>query len=161
MKSTKEREWEQNKEDLFKLDEGIAKELFSKNSKAWTKAFQGLHSVSDIVDNNLCEAFNFCIMESRFKSIITMLEEIRIEGTKSGRPKKNRRKAKNEPKKMKSGQLSRASLIMRYRKCGVRELEIHKRTTSCIQPNTTGSQVSRKPVSGPASRAIPTSEKFW
>ncbi|MBA0664661.1 hypothetical protein Goklo_004629 [Gossypium klotzschianum] len=78
MKSTTEREWEQNKEDLFKLDEGVAKELLSKNSKAWTKAFQGLHSVSDIVDNNLCEAFNFSNMESRFKSIITMLEEIRF-----------------------------------------------------------------------------------
>ncbi|MBA0725233.1 hypothetical protein Golax_021835, partial [Gossypium laxum] len=40
MKSTTEREWEQNKEDLFKLDEGVANELFSKNSKVWTKAFQ-------------------------------------------------------------------------------------------------------------------------
>ncbi|MBA0755881.1 hypothetical protein Gogos_019921 [Gossypium gossypioides] len=35
-------------------------------------------SVSDIVDNNLCEAFNSSIAESRFKSIITMLEEIRV-----------------------------------------------------------------------------------
>ncbi|MBA0789216.1 hypothetical protein Gotri_026473 [Gossypium trilobum] len=33
------REWKQIKEDLYKLDEGVAKELFSKNSKAWTKAF--------------------------------------------------------------------------------------------------------------------------
>ncbi|MBA0632210.1 hypothetical protein Godav_001000, partial [Gossypium davidsonii] len=40
VKSTTEREWEQNKEDLYKLDEGVAKELFSKNSKAWTKAFK-------------------------------------------------------------------------------------------------------------------------
>ncbi|MBA0618603.1 hypothetical protein Godav_027922, partial [Gossypium davidsonii] len=38
MKSTTEREWKQNKEDLYKLDEGVAKDLFSKISKAWTKA---------------------------------------------------------------------------------------------------------------------------
>ncbi|MBA0618602.1 hypothetical protein Godav_027922 [Gossypium davidsonii] len=43
MKSTTEREWKQNKEDLYKLDEGVAKDLFSKISKAWTKAFQRLH----------------------------------------------------------------------------------------------------------------------
>ncbi|MBA0703272.1 hypothetical protein Goari_022157, partial [Gossypium aridum] len=29
-----------NKEGLYKLDEGVAKDLFSKISKAWTKAFQ-------------------------------------------------------------------------------------------------------------------------
>ncbi|MBA0853521.1 hypothetical protein Goshw_018609 [Gossypium schwendimanii] len=39
VKSTTEREWKQIKEDLYKLDEGVAKALFSKNSKAWTKAF--------------------------------------------------------------------------------------------------------------------------
>ncbi|KAH1107109.1 hypothetical protein J1N35_010877 [Gossypium stocksii] len=78
VKSTIEQEWEQNKENMYKLDEAVAKELFSKNSKAWTKAFQGLHSVLDIVDNNICEAFNTSIVESRFKSIITMLEEIRV-----------------------------------------------------------------------------------
>ncbi|KAK5812366.1 hypothetical protein PVK06_027795 [Gossypium arboreum] len=66
------------KKDLYKLDEGVAKELFFKNSKAWTKTFQGLHSVSDIIDNNICEAFNSSIMESIFNSIITMLEEIRV-----------------------------------------------------------------------------------
>ncbi|PPE02099.1 hypothetical protein GOBAR_DD00872 [Gossypium barbadense] len=61
----------------YKIDEGVINELFFKNMKVWTNAFQGLHSMSDIVDNNLCKAFNSSIMESRFKSIIiTMLEEI-------------------------------------------------------------------------------------
>ncbi|MBA0716106.1 hypothetical protein Golax_014972 [Gossypium laxum] len=32
----------------------------------------------NIIDNNLYEAFNSSIVESRFKSIITMLEEIRV-----------------------------------------------------------------------------------
>ncbi|MBA0590799.1 hypothetical protein Gorai_019491, partial [Gossypium raimondii] len=57
-----------------------------------------------------------------------------IEKTMPSKPKKNRRKAKNEPKKVKSGQLNRASLIMRCRKCGG---EGHNKR-SCIQPNTTG-----------------------
>ncbi|KAH1056065.1 hypothetical protein J1N35_034130 [Gossypium stocksii] len=35
--------------------------------------------MSDIVDNNLYEAFNFSVMESRFQSIrMIMLEEIRV-----------------------------------------------------------------------------------
>ncbi|MBA0794279.1 hypothetical protein Gohar_018628 [Gossypium harknessii] len=53
-----------------------------------------------------------------------------------GRPKKNKRKAKNEPKKVNYGQLNRAGLIMRCRKCGG---EGHNRK-SCFQANTTGSQ---------------------
>ncbi|KAG8496857.1 hypothetical protein CXB51_008022 [Gossypium anomalum] len=171
VKSTIEREWEQNKEDLYKLDE----------------------------DNNLCEAFNSSIMKSRFKRIITMFEEIRVnmmtrvvvkteqchsweynygplikkkfddskkegvdwkmisngengpavlygilnkilmttyivEKTMPGRPKKNRMKAKSEPKKVKPRQLSKAGLIMRCKKFGG---EGHNKR-SCIQPNTTG-----------------------
>ncbi|MBA0613337.1 hypothetical protein Godav_013786 [Gossypium davidsonii] len=34
VKSTTQREWEQNKEELYKIDEGVAKELFSKNLKS-------------------------------------------------------------------------------------------------------------------------------
>ncbi|PPR97201.1 hypothetical protein GOBAR_AA23471 [Gossypium barbadense] len=78
-KSTIEREWEQNKEELYKIDEGVVNELFFKNLKVWTNTFRGLYSMSDIVDNNLCEAFNSNIVEFSFKSIIiTMLKEIRV-----------------------------------------------------------------------------------
>ncbi|MBA0808616.1 hypothetical protein Gohar_024340 [Gossypium harknessii] len=59
-----------------------------------------------------------------------------VEKTMPGRKKKHRGKAKNEPKKVWSGQLSRASLIMRCRKCGG---ESHNRR-SCNQPNTTRPQ---------------------
>ncbi|MBA0879616.1 hypothetical protein Goshw_009490 [Gossypium schwendimanii] len=38
VKSTTE-EYNKKEEDLYKLDEGVTKEFFSKNSKAWTKAF--------------------------------------------------------------------------------------------------------------------------
>ncbi|KAK8669521.1 hypothetical protein V6N13_106949 [Hibiscus sabdariffa] len=222
VKSTTEREWEDNKQVLSKLDEKVAAELFGKQEKKWTKAFQRLHATSDIVDNNMCEAFNSSIIEERYKSIITMLEEIRVKimtrivekrhfistwkynygplikkkfdvikkdsvawrmvwngevveggscvefhanmlvvlfgilvGTQMiiyikeysyalqpingshdwkksgieavlppierempGRPKKNRRKAKDEPKKLKSGHISRAGLIMTCTNCG-------------------------------------------
>ncbi|XVE60564.1 hypothetical protein DITRI_Ditri05aG0138800 [Diplodiscus trichospermus] len=49
-----------------------------KAPKQWIKAFQGTHSKCDTVDNNLFEAFNSSIVEARYKSIITMLEEIRV-----------------------------------------------------------------------------------
>ncbi|MBA0661763.1 hypothetical protein Goklo_006015 [Gossypium klotzschianum] len=43
----------------------------------WTRAFLGTTCKSDIVDNNICEAFNSNIVEARFKSIIKMLKDIR------------------------------------------------------------------------------------
>ncbi|PPS04246.1 hypothetical protein GOBAR_AA16415 [Gossypium barbadense] len=57
-----------------------------------------------------------------------------VEKTMPGRPKKNRMKAKNEPKKVKPRQLGKAGLIMICKKCGG---EGHNKR-SCIQPNTTG-----------------------
>ncbi|KAH1038113.1 hypothetical protein J1N35_039856 [Gossypium stocksii] len=59
-----------------------------------------------------------------------------VEKTMLGKLKKNRRKAINESKKVKHGQLSRASLIMRCRKYGG---ECHNRR-SCLQLNTTRSE---------------------
>ncbi|KAK8600374.1 hypothetical protein V6N12_050229 [Hibiscus sabdariffa] len=58
-----------------------------------------------------------------------------IEREMPGRPKKNRRKAKDEPKKLKSGHISRTGLIMTCRNCGgeghnKRSCPILKRTTN-------------------------------
>ncbi|MBA0585974.1 hypothetical protein Gorai_016730 [Gossypium raimondii] len=58
-----------------------------------------------------------------------------VEKTMHGKPKKNKRNAKNELKKVKPRQLNRAGLIMRCRTCGG---EGHNRR-SCLQPNTIGS----------------------
>nr|KJB19062.1 hypothetical protein B456_003G083200 [Gossypium raimondii] len=52
-------------------------EALKRGWKEGCRPVLGLHSVSDIVDNNLCEVFNSSIVESRFKSIITMFVEIR------------------------------------------------------------------------------------
>ncbi|MBA0550537.1 hypothetical protein Golob_021476 [Gossypium lobatum] len=57
-----------------------------------------------------------------------------VEKTIPGRQKKNRRKTKNEQKKVRHRQLSRVRLIMRCRKCGGKG---HNRR-SCNQPNTIG-----------------------
>ncbi|KAK8694127.1 hypothetical protein V6N13_071684 [Hibiscus sabdariffa] len=78
VKATTEREWEDKIEALTQKDELVAKDLKSKSPKYWTKAFSGCHSKCDMVDNNICEAFNSSILEARYKSIITMLEEIKV-----------------------------------------------------------------------------------
>ncbi|MBA0730648.1 hypothetical protein Golax_022594 [Gossypium laxum] len=41
------------------------------------EVFWGTTCKSDIVGNNLCEAFNSRIVEAKFKSIIKVLEDIR------------------------------------------------------------------------------------
>ncbi|MBA0828298.1 hypothetical protein Goarm_012990 [Gossypium armourianum] len=53
-----------------------------KSLKIWTRPFLGTTCKLDIVDNNLCEAFNSSIVEARFKSIIRMLEDIRTKMTR-------------------------------------------------------------------------------
>ncbi|KAK8582463.1 hypothetical protein V6N13_069240 [Hibiscus sabdariffa] len=78
VKASIEREWEDKFEALTQKDELVAKDLKSKSPKHWTKAFFGCHSKCDMVDDNICEAFNSSILEARYKSIITMLGEIRV-----------------------------------------------------------------------------------
>ncbi|MFQ6622400.1 hypothetical protein Gotur_003159, partial [Gossypium turneri] len=165
-----------------------------KSPNMWARAFLGTTCILDIVDNNLCDAFNSSIVEARFKSIIRMLEDIRtkmmtkikdcvewqliwngengcklrkrsyqytidlsqricscrswqicgilglhacasmyhlglqpdeylheyyhIERKMPGRPKMNMRMAKDEPKKLKPGNLSRKGLLMTCTQCG-------------------------------------------
>ncbi|XP_017613473.1 uncharacterized protein LOC108458569 [Gossypium arboreum] len=76
-KCTTEREWEDLCLALEKKDKDVYNNLMKKSPKTWTRAFLGTTCKSDIVDNNLCKAFNSSIVESRFKSIIRMLEDIR------------------------------------------------------------------------------------
>ncbi|XVF43695.1 hypothetical protein PTKIN_Ptkin02bG0061300 [Pterospermum kingtungense] len=63
---------------MKKIDEDTAKDLMSRNPKHWSRAFQSTTSKCDIVDNNMREAFNSILVNARQKSIITMLEEIRV-----------------------------------------------------------------------------------
>ncbi|KAG5606178.1 hypothetical protein H5410_027670 [Solanum commersonii] len=64
--------------DMSELGEGIVEALLKYNKEAWCRAFFEEHSKCDVVENNTCETLNSWILGARFKSIITMLEEIRI-----------------------------------------------------------------------------------
>ncbi|KAH1108200.1 hypothetical protein J1N35_011968 [Gossypium stocksii] len=77
VKCTTEREWEDLCSALEKKDKDAYDNLMKKSPKMWTRAFLGTTYKSDIVDNNLCEAFNSSIVKPRFKSIIRMLEDIK------------------------------------------------------------------------------------
>lgn len=54
------------KDDMLRID-----------TRHWCKAYFQIHSKCDIVDNNMCEAFNGILVSSRHKAILGMLEEIR------------------------------------------------------------------------------------
>ncbi|MBA0664099.1 hypothetical protein Goklo_004157 [Gossypium klotzschianum] len=53
-------------ESLEKKYTHVYDNLMKKSPKMWTRAFWGTTCKSDIVDNNLCEAFNSRIVEVRF-----------------------------------------------------------------------------------------------
>jgi len=63
---------------LSELGVGIVEALLKYNKEAWCRAYFKEHSKCDVVENNMCETFNSWILGARFKSIITMLEEIRV-----------------------------------------------------------------------------------
>lgn len=77
VKCTTEREWDDLFSALEKKDKDAYNNLMKKSPKIWTRVFLGTTCKSDIVNNNLCEAFNSSIVEAKFKSIIRMLEDIR------------------------------------------------------------------------------------
>lgn len=75
---TTKRQWEDAFAELKKIDKEAICDLMDRNPKQWTRAFQGTTSKCDVVDNNMCEAFNSVLVDSRHKSVITMLEAIRV-----------------------------------------------------------------------------------
>lgn len=78
VRSTTERQWEDSFKALEEQDKQDADDLKSRNPKQWTRAFQKTHAKSDAIENNLCEEFNSTILDARFKSIISMLKDIRV-----------------------------------------------------------------------------------
>ncbi|XP_018633592.2 uncharacterized protein [Nicotiana tomentosiformis] len=67
-----------NLDDLDKLGHNICEDLVKYNKERWRKAFFQTFSKCDSVDNNMCESFNTWILGPRHKTIISMLEEIRV-----------------------------------------------------------------------------------
>lgn len=65
-------------QELNKLGKGIVEDLLVYNKTTWCRAYFSFDCKCDIVDNNMTEAFNGWVLEARCKSIISMLEQIRV-----------------------------------------------------------------------------------
>ncbi|KAL4304651.1 hypothetical protein GQ457_10G028180 [Hibiscus cannabinus] len=76
-KATTQSEFAKYANRIGKLKGKAYDDLMEKNPIHWSKAFFSTSSKCDAVDNNFSEAFNSAIIGARFKSIISMLEDIR------------------------------------------------------------------------------------
>ncbi|XP_075100753.1 uncharacterized protein LOC142176618 [Nicotiana tabacum] len=63
---------------LDKLGDDICESLLHYRKETWCRAYFNCDRKCDVIDNNMCETFNSWILAERHKTIITMLEEIRI-----------------------------------------------------------------------------------
>ncbi|XP_050233158.1 uncharacterized protein LOC126681655 [Mercurialis annua] len=77
-KSTYGGQLKQRLEVLDGLGKDIVQAALSYGIRRWCKVYFDTSIKCDVVDNNLAETFNGCILEAICKSIITMLEEIRV-----------------------------------------------------------------------------------
>nr|XP_009795187.1 PREDICTED: uncharacterized protein LOC104241918 [Nicotiana sylvestris] len=78
VRSTFESEMKRKLDDLDKLGHNICENLVKYNKERWCEAFFQTFSKCDSGDNNMCESFNAWILGPRHKTIISMLEEIRV-----------------------------------------------------------------------------------
>lgn len=77
-KSSFEVELKDNLKELAKLGKGTCEDLLSYPAEDWAKVYHCPHLKCDVVKNNTCGTFNSLILSARHKSIIMMLEEIRV-----------------------------------------------------------------------------------
>ena len=64
--------------ELAKIDKAAYGHLMKQKPETWARAYFGKEACSDAVENNMCEAFNGTIIEARCKTLIYMLEDIRL-----------------------------------------------------------------------------------
>ena len=67
-----------NIEKMRQLGQKGLDNLLSYSLNTWCKKYFEQYSKCDVVDNNMAESFNAWIVSARYKTIITMLEEIRV-----------------------------------------------------------------------------------
>ncbi|WMV47450.1 hypothetical protein MTR67_040835, partial [Solanum verrucosum] len=77
-RSTFEAELKDNISYMKRLGNNIVNHLLYYNPERWSKLYFNFTSKCDVVDNNMAECFNSWILAARHKTIITMLEEIRV-----------------------------------------------------------------------------------
>jgi hypothetical protein len=80
-KSANREDFNYHKAKLAQITPDGAKDIMKTEPKHWARAFFPVGSNCESVGNNLCEAFNHAIIESRFYPIISMLEKIRCKVT--------------------------------------------------------------------------------
>ncbi|XP_015970679.1 uncharacterized protein LOC107494166 [Arachis duranensis] len=76
-KATYVEEWERRMNQLKELNRDCYEKLFALDPKLWTKSHFTFLAKSDMLMNNISEAFNGRILEARDKPILTMFEWIR------------------------------------------------------------------------------------
>ena len=77
-KSTFEAEMKDNIEIMRQLGQEGLDNLLWYNLNTWCKKYFEEYSKCAVVDNNMAESFNAWIVSARYKTIITMLEKIRV-----------------------------------------------------------------------------------
>ncbi|KAK8714080.1 hypothetical protein V6N13_149281 [Hibiscus sabdariffa] len=76
-KATTQPQFNQNSARIGELKKKAYDDLMLKDPIHWSKAFFSSRSKCDAVDNNFSEAFNSAILGARFKSVISLFENIR------------------------------------------------------------------------------------
>ncbi|GKV50276.1 hypothetical protein SLEP1_g56989 [Rubroshorea leprosula] len=71
------KEYEHQMMLLKKLSEATWTDLQRYDPKKWCRAFFDEEPYCDMVDNNMCESFNFWVMEARYLAIISMVDTLR------------------------------------------------------------------------------------
>ncbi|XP_070049758.1 uncharacterized protein LOC142173699 [Nicotiana tabacum] len=83
-RSTYEAELKKNLDFMERLgSKGIINDLLWYNKERWSKVYFNSFSNCDSVDNNIAKSFNSWIIEPRHKTIITMLDEIKVKMMRS------------------------------------------------------------------------------
>ncbi|XP_075108831.1 uncharacterized protein LOC142180683 [Nicotiana tabacum] len=77
-RSTYETELKKSLNALSMLGKNIVDDLLYYNKETWCKVYFNVEVKCDAVDNNIAESFNAWILDARHKTIIIMLEEIRV-----------------------------------------------------------------------------------
>ena len=76
-KSSTTKRYEKSIEQMKKISILAVEDLVKRHPERWCKAFFGVGSSCDSVDNNMVEVFNSYVLASRHKPIISMLEDAR------------------------------------------------------------------------------------
>ncbi|WOK98440.1 hypothetical protein Cni_G07152 [Canna indica] len=94
---TDEEEFKDMLKEMDKVSKEAARDLLRYPPQTWCRAYFTTTCKNDMVDNNITESFNSWIKEPRHKSIIRMLEEIRVMVMNRLREEEEEEKVKHWP----------------------------------------------------------------